>query len=88
MENMIAYCGVNCAECPDYRNKVCPSCKKTQWKEDDICMPVKCCREKKIEFCAQCDTFPCADMKEFYEESEGHKQAYCLMCSMREDEVE
>ena len=46
MNNQIAYCGVNCFACSDYINKICPSCKHTQWTEEDICMPVKCCKEK------------------------------------------
>ena len=46
MNTQIAYCGVNCFTCSDYINKICPSCKHTQWTEEDICMPVKCCKEK------------------------------------------
>ena len=76
MDHRIAYCGVDCSACGDYKTGVCPSCKLTPWTENDICMPVKCCREKGIAFCGQCGGFPCADMAEFYEESEGHAAAY------------
>ena len=81
----IAYCGVDCSVCPDYLNGTCVSCRQTVWKEDDICMPVRCCREKGIEFCAFCSDFPCGDMAEFYEESDGHREAYRRMRAMRKD---
>lgn len=82
-EDMIAYCGVNCSDCDDYKSDTCPSCKLTEWIEGDICMPVKCCRKKKIEFCADCDDFPCESMAEFYEESDSHKEAFTRMVVMR-----
>ena len=80
---LLAYCGVDCSACPDYLNQICPSCKQTDWKEDDICLPVECCRKKKIEFCAFCDHFPCKNMAEFYEESDSHREAYERMSAMR-----
>ena len=76
MNDNIAYCGVDCSVCPDYLDKSCPSCRLTEWTEEDLCMPVKCCREKGIEACAFCDSFPCKDMAEFYEESDSHREAY------------
>lgn len=30
-----------------------------------------------------CDAFPCADMAAFYEESEGHREAYRRMRALR-----
>ena len=85
MENRIAYCGVNCAACPDFESGVCPSCRRTDWG-DDPCMPVRCCREKEIEACAYCGGFPCADMAEFYEESDSHRAAYRRMAALRAEE--
>ena len=82
MNDNIAYCGVDCSVCPDYLNKSCPSCRLTEWTEEDICMPVRCCREKGIEFCGACDSFPCKDMAEFYEESDSHREAFARMKSM------
>ena len=81
-DELIAYCGVNCATCNDYINEVCPSCKATKWDKDNICMPVKCCIDKKIEFCGLCESFPCKDMKDFYEESKSHREAYIRMLKM------
>ncbi|MCR4722264.1 MAG: DUF3795 domain-containing protein [Eubacteriales bacterium] len=81
-ESLIAYCGVDCSECVDFKVNKCPSCRLTAWKEDDICMPVKCCREKGIEFCSECHKFPCEIMKEFYEESDSHREALSRMIRM------
>ncbi|MBQ6019992.1 MAG: hypothetical protein IJL26_07410 [Clostridia bacterium] len=80
MNDLIAYCGA----CKDYTNKKCPSCRATAWTEDDICMPVKCCREKGIEFCACCVYFLCPETAGFYEESDGHREACRRMSAMRE----
>jgi hypothetical protein len=45
-------------------------------------MPVRCCREKGIEFCGACYGFPCKDMAEFYEESDSHREAFARMKAM------
>lgn len=82
IDPMIAYCGVDCAPCPDFTAGSCPGCRRTAWG-DDPCMPVACCREKGIESCGACGAFPCADMAEFYRESERHKEAYQRMLNMR-----
>ena len=87
MDSLIAYCGVDCSSCMDYRSKTCPSCRATAWKADDLCMPVQCCREKQIDVCAFCNAFPCTDMAEFYEESDGHREAYRRMCTVRKEFV-
>ena len=82
-DEMIAYCGVDCSVCPDYTGSKCPGCRKTDWKEDDVCLPVQCCREKGISFCGECPAFPCETMGGFYKESESHERAYALMLSIR-----
>ena len=83
MNRDIAFCGVDCSVCPDYISKKCPSCRLTRWKDGDICMPVMCCREKGIDFCAFCGEFPCGDMADFYGESDSHKAAYRRMLAVR-----
>ena len=83
MKPMIAYCGVDCSGCTDLISGRCPSCRLTEWKADDICMPVKCCREKSISCCALCDVFPCRDMADFYDESDSHREAFQRMLVMR-----
>ena len=82
IDPMIAYCGVDCSACPDFIGKKCPSCRLTEWSADDTCMPVACCRERGIECCGQCDSFPCSDMAGFYEETPGHIEAFMRMSSL------
>lgn len=82
-KDLIAYCGVDCSVCQDYLDGKCPSCRETEWTKDDMCMPVKCCRAKDIDFCAGCGEFPCTDMKDFYDETERHWEAFLRMEDMR-----
>lgn len=87
MERWIAYCGVDCSACADLKNGVCPSCRAMAWKDDDMCMPVKCCRDKAIAFCGACSTFPCPDMAEFYQESASHEDAYRRMLAVKREQL-
>lgn len=80
----IAYCGVDCSACSDFVNGKCPGCRQSEWTEENICLPVKCCREKQIACCGECMQFPCEVMKDFYEESEGHRKAYKRMRQMHD----
>ena len=83
---MIGYCGVNCAACPDLAGGKCPGCRQTVWPEGDPCPPVACCRKKGIKVCGQCPQFPCEMMAEFYEESDGHREALERMRRLRREE--
>lgn len=82
INGLIAYCGVDCAPCPDYVSGKCPSCRRTVWEEGDECMPVACCKKKSVSFCGECSWFPCPDMKAFYEESDPHREAYVRMSAL------
>lgn len=73
--NHLGFCGVDCAVCGDFLDGKCPSCRATDWKDDDVCKPVKCCTDRGILLCGQCDEFPCAMMSAFYEESDSHRLA-------------
>ena len=77
--NHIAWCGVDCAACPDYLSGKCPNCRRSQWPDGEPCMPVACCQEKGILSCGACEAFPCPEMREFYEESDSHRQAFKRM---------
>ena len=79
---MTAYCGVDCSVCSDYTGGKCPGCRQSDWQEGNICPPVACCRKKRISCCGECPSFPCADMKAFYEESESHRHAFERMLSV------
>ena len=75
----IAYCGVDCSACTDKLSGKCPGCRQTEWPEGDECMPIACCKKRGIVCCGECADFPCADMEEFYAESDGHRLAYARM---------
>ncbi|MBQ9823237.1 MAG: DUF3795 domain-containing protein [Solobacterium sp.] len=76
INEMIAYCGVDCGECADIKTGKCPCCRRSVWPEGDECPPVSCCRRKGIICCGDCERFPCKMMKEFYEENRAHYEAY------------
>ncbi|MBE7004325.1 MAG: DUF3795 domain-containing protein [Ruminococcaceae bacterium] len=77
--DLIGYCGVDCSACTDYTGGKCPSCRESTWEPGDECKPIACCKEREIMCCGACAEFPCGMMREFYEESEGHRRAYELM---------
>lgn len=61
--NKLAPCGVYCGACPSF-NKSCKGCssedthqnRKSKWG----CKIRNCCYyEKKLDYCAYCDQFPC-----------------------------
>lgn len=81
--NMIAFCGVDCAVCSDLLAGRCPGCRQTVWPEGDACMPVACCQKKGVSVCGECGEFPCADMAAFYRESESHRAALARMRELR-----
>ena len=83
LNDLVAYCGVDCAACPDYAAERCPGCRKSEWPDGDPCMPIACCQARGISFCGQCAGFPCADMRGFYGESDGHRAAYARMRALR-----
>lgn len=82
-QELIAYCGVDCSVCADYTGGKCPGCRQTQWQPGDECLPVACCRKRRISLCGECADFPCEDMRAFYGESESHASAYARMASIR-----
>ena len=82
----IACCGVDCAVCADFRQDACPGCRESTWPENDLCPPIACCVRRGITLCGDCEAFPCAMMREFYEESDSHRAAYARMRRLREAE--
>ena len=73
--DLIGFCGVDCSVCPDLLNNKCTGCRASVGTSDEECFFVKCCLDKGVQICGQCSEFPCNDMKEFSEESEGHVEA-------------
>jgi hypothetical protein len=60
----------------------CAGCKSTGKKGkycESMCKISKCCTEKGIETCAQCDSFACKDLKEIFNYSlDAKKSLECL----------
>lgn len=69
-EEYLAYCGINCLLCSAFHNKKnpCPGCRAdkdlTSRKSCVNCSRKKCGKEKGVEWCFECEDFPCKKMKE------------------------
>jgi hypothetical protein len=62
----IAICGIYCNECKHKRENQCNGCivnkGKIFWGECDL---YKCCMDKKLSNCSECNVFPCEKLKEW-----------------------
>ena len=56
-------CGLNCGLCPRYYTKGssrCPGCAGEGFSDvHPTCGILSCCQRKKIEYCFECDEYPC-----------------------------
>ncbi len=50
----------------------CRSSTKSHWTQD--CKIRKCASEKGIEFCYQCEEFPCSSLHEFYKKNQEPRE--------------
>ncbi len=62
--DLAASCGIYCGVCPSYQKRTCfgcRSCDKTQKRISKWhCKIRQCCFDRnKIDFCCQCNDFPC-----------------------------
>ena len=57
---LVSYCGLYCGSCGKYLKDKCPGCAENQ--KATWCKIRKCCIEKDIKSCAQCDEF--SDVKD------------------------
>lgn len=53
----IAFCGLACCVCSE--NETCAGCRNDGCKDRTWCRSYNCCREKGLEGCWQCGSFPC-----------------------------
>lgn len=53
----MGYCGLACCVCS--QNETCAGCRNGGCKDRDWCQNRKCCIEKGISGCWECDKFPC-----------------------------
>lgn len=56
-ERGVAYCGLACCVCGE--NETCPGCRSEGCAGKGWCMSFRCCREKQLAGCWECDKFPC-----------------------------
>ncbi len=74
-------CGIVCSEC-DYREEMnckgCISIKNPFWGE---CPIKKCCEDKSLENCGQCNNFPCELLNSFaYDKEQGDEGKRLEQC--------
>lgn len=66
--HMIAPCGMNCSYCYVHHKKKsrCPGCRIIDGNQPKSCRNCKiknCILSRKIDFCNQCNDFPCIQLK-------------------------
>ncbi|MBP0969381.1 MAG: DUF3795 domain-containing protein [Oscillospiraceae bacterium] len=72
----VGYCGIDCERCGNYlKGANCLGCRVDQEMISD-CETRDCCKQKGVGYCGECGSFPCASMKQFYEEKPQY--AYAL----------
>ena len=84
-EKGISYCGLACCICNE--NETCAGCRSDGCENKDWCKHFKCCKEKKLCGCWECDSFPCGGMHakirvlafaEFIKQNGENKMLDCL----------
>lgn len=64
--DLAAYCGIYCGACPSFLKKTCFGCRsedKSQKRTSKwSCRYRKCCQEKNIKYCIDCEEYPCKDL--------------------------
>ena len=58
--NLIGKCGFYCGSCPTYIKGECDGCRKSHNIGD--CFTFDCVDKKEIEYCGQCEQFPCDEI--------------------------
>ena len=86
MKNTFARCGLACTGCRFADCKGCTEIEKPFWGE---CIIKKCCEDKNLTNCGECEDFPCEDLVAFsYDENEGdngRRIENCRRCKNGDD---
>ncbi|MCR5597292.1 MAG: DUF3795 domain-containing protein [Lachnospiraceae bacterium] len=61
----------------------CTGCKTENWCRYHV---VKCCEERGIKTCAECDEYPCDNMKECFEVTKSFEPTCKKICTYEEYE--
>ena len=60
---LFSACGLNCGLCPRHQmegTSKCPGCSGIEFlKKHPACGVLSCCQRKGLEYCYQCDEYPC-----------------------------
>ena len=56
-ERLLGRCGFYCGACPTYLKGGCPGCEEAHVTGD--CFTRDCVKERGLDFCGQCQHFPC-----------------------------
>ena len=56
-EKLLGKCGFYCGACPTYIKGGCRGCEDEHTTGD--CFTRDCVKEKKLNFCGECKSFPC-----------------------------
>ena len=62
IKKLIGKCGFYCGSCPDYIQGTCTGCRIAHSIGD--CFTFDCVDKQKIDFCGECDKFPCKEIME------------------------
>ena len=82
---LFSACGLNCGLCPRYYTEGssrCPGCGGEGFLETHCsCSIIPCCERKGIEYCFDCDEFPCKryDGADLYDSFVTHKNQFIDM---------
>lgn len=65
-----SYCGIYCGACPQSE---CLGCKVDHPDHHSPdCTFMACAREKGVEFCSECEEYPCTALREFNDDKWAH----------------
>jgi hypothetical protein len=53
-------CGVECSKCEHKEQWNCKGCLHMDHPTWGICEVKQCCENKKLDFCGECEAFPCS----------------------------
>lgn len=56
-KKLLGKCGFYCGACPTYIKGGCRGCEEEHTTGD--CFTNDCVKEKKLNFCGECENFPC-----------------------------
>lgn len=81
----LSLCGLYCGGCKNYKeNMNCMGCRNEKELVTD-CPTRACCISKGLIHCGECKTFPCDELKNFYNDGARHHElAYKNMLKIKE----